>query len=160
VSIGHAWEPDMFEGPHALTTPIRTTDPSDYRKASIMSSTAWFVPAIGPSTTEGRAIVRSYITEAAEDHRHDPWGSALSALGVLCDALQWVDYADSISEDIYRPSPMQDPWGEWIVADEFEDAWRLTDDMREGRVTVADILAGVAYLDRFADVAKAAGRDY
>lgn len=36
MSIGHAWDPDMFEGVHALTTPIRTTDPSDYRKALIM----------------------------------------------------------------------------------------------------------------------------
>ena len=33
MSIGHAWEPDMFEGPHALTTPIRyITDPSSYRR--------------------------------------------------------------------------------------------------------------------------------
>lgn len=125
-----------------------------------MSSTARFEPITGPSTPKGRDIVRAFIVDAAWDHAYDPWGSALCALGVLCDALQWTESTDDVSGYTYSPGAGQDPWGEWIVADEYEDAWLLTDEMREGRVTVADIVAGVAYVDRFADMAEKAGRSY
>lgn len=106
----------------------------------------------------GRDLIRDAVMMAAWDHKYDPWGSGMMALGVLTDAAFYLGV--DIDPAIADPGPCLVEGGDWIHAEEFEQAWQVVVAIQEGQATVADLEHGIAWVDRYLNLPGVAARRY
>lgn len=118
--------------------------------------------SFGERTRAGTAIIRDLIR--IDNGDGDSWGTAMSyafatgeilAVGDHDAELYWI-----FSQQEFRPSPVLRSWAD--LQDDAEDWPRslLVADVDAGRVTFADVLYWFRVSCRYADVLRAAGRDY
>lgn len=107
----------------------------------------------------GRNLIRAAFRDAADDHKHDPWGSGMMALGVLTDAATWLG-EPFVDATIMTPGAGQVEGGEWIQYDEFESARELTVAIREGQASTEDLDYGIRVIDRYLDLPAVNARRY
>jgi hypothetical protein len=103
------------------------------------------------------------VMEPMDDYKHDPWGSVMGALFVLCDLLHAIGYR--VSD--FRQSPMREEWtiDDYLTADnrsgEFDWHRDMIEAMTSGEpLTAEHMLYAVRVFTRYADLTKLAGRDY
>lgn len=108
---------------------------------------------VAATTTAGRAVVREAIASAAWDHKWDPWGSGMAALGLIVDVM-W-ELGLEVPEDIATPSPM----GGGIEQDD-DDAWELHRQVVDGAVSIGDLERGMHVANRYTGLAERAGHRY
>lgn len=106
----------------------------------------------------GRALIRDIIRSAADDHAYDPWGSGVSALIVLTDAAFFL--GEDVEPDIATPAPSWEPGGDWIHADEHNEARQLVVAILEGQASRADLAHGITWVDRYLNLPGVQARSY
>jgi hypothetical protein len=101
------------------------------------------------ATRKTRAAARDLVRELADDHKYDPYGSGMNALGTVTEAL-WVLGA-------YVPADIAtfQPWH----APEEEAVWVITD-VESGHQDVEALEYFMYVLSRYIDIVRLAGRDY
>lgn len=100
--------------------------------------------------TDGYNLIMDEIRY--DDIKHDPWGTALTWMGGIAD-YKWAYNGEIMPE--YWPSPVSVDLSE-------EDCYRdqISDWIADDQVTEDDLDAAYALLSRFADIARANGRNY
>lgn len=99
------------------------------------------------------ALEPAWLTENWDDH--DPWGSCLSVMGSVCDALFVSDCGDFIPEGCeYRPAMGMG----WHALDDLGEDVAVA--LRSGSVKAETLREALLVLDAVADEIRAAGRDY
>lgn len=104
---------------------------------------------------------------ADEDRKHDPWGACLGALGPICDVL-YVECGHIPPSAGYRPGGI--PPGAGLDRSRLDTYDPITGEnsytaeiyraLDAGELGVTDLEDAACVLDRYADLVKAAGRDY
>lgn len=107
---------------------------------------------VDATTRQGRTVVREAVRELAWDREHDPYGSAMVALGAVVDTL-WLN-GEGVPSAIATPSPGWD--GEEAVA---QDAHDIDATLSIG-ATTDDVRYWALVLARYVNVIRLAGRDY
>jgi hypothetical protein len=92
----------------------------------------------------------------------DPWGSALSAMGGICDALSATgNGADIPASCGYRPAGGGITVEDIRQFDDYSGAREYLDMIEKGDdQDYTDLLKTLKTLDRYADILRAVGRDY
>lgn len=105
------------------------------------------------------ALHRLLREMADDDRKHDPWGACLGALGPICDLMTVIGEGSGIPGSAgYRPAMGLGMWSiaaDSYVGEELVLAW-FTDDSLDH----PDLEYAARVLDRYADLIKAAGKDY
>ena len=84
----------------------------------------------------------------------DPWGDTMEWLFSIAEILtHWVD--DVPAEWGFRDSPVHDEWEPESYVETM-----LTEYWDDGSVTTVDLTAFGQVLNRYADILRAAGKDY
>lgn len=90
-----------------------------------------------------------------DDIGHDPWGTAMSWAGAVCDYLHHVALSDDIPASLdYGPAPYT-PRG-----DGFDDESYPARYVAEAGLDTYTLTVAARCLSRYLDWCKAAGRDY
>jgi hypothetical protein len=91
-----------------------------------------------------------------DDLGHDPWGTAMSWAGAVCDYLHHVALCDDIPDGLgYSPGPFT-PRGD----DGYDDESYPARYIAETGLDTFTLTTAARCLDRYLDWCKAAGRDY
>lgn len=109
-------------------------------------------PTLEPQWVDG-ATLRHAVREAMWDHAHDPWGSAMSVLGSITDALhvsgeEWT-WEASFGVSYTELSPEEDGLAIALIEGICEGHWTMRDLQRWGRI-----------ISRYLHLADAAGKSW
>ena len=95
----------------------------------------------------------------------DPWGSAMCMLHACCTVLQATGDAEKIDPGAgWVPAPGSLGWTTEDLADpanghDYETSW-LAECVDDGTATITDIAKATRILSLYADLVRAAGKDY
>lgn len=108
---------------------------------------------VDATTRTGRAHLRSFVREVAEDRAHDPYGSGMLALGALVDVL-W-EFGEGVPSAIATPGCA----GGGVDPDDYA-ASELLGDIENEHATTDDVRYTMFVVSRYLDIVTAAGRNY